>query len=439
MNHTSLKLTVPRRAVRHVLLPAVVALAAAAVVPAGASAQAVVITPGSSDPVLNWYDATSAAVNTAKFPAAGNTQIAASRTWAIAWGAADEAIAGLPKTLSPAARQVATTAALATAVHDTVLYLIPGGAEGLNSALQTTLKPIPQSAAKRAGKAAGRKAAQAILKARKGDGLDPAAINIPFTPPAPALGVWRPTPPANAPAVQAGQAAAKPFLLPDVVKTFVAPAPPAIDSPTDIADLQEVDRLGGVNSTERTEEQTTIAKFWSQTSVAGYTAILRGVILGAGRPIAPRVHLIRVFHEVTADTQIAIYGSKYKYLRWRPVTALRTDDGNPATPLDKTFTPLIATPAHPEYPSGHAGYAGAAEQVFRWFIGPKPRTPITAPSTALPGIFRTYDDWATPTQENVDARVWSGIHLRSTDVASVAFGKSVASAALKAAAKEAAG
>ena len=181
----------------------------------------------------------------------------------------------------------------------------------------------------------------------------------------------------------------------------------------------------------RTPQQTEVAKFWSQTSVNGYTQVLRTQITGASRPIAARVHDVALFHEVTTDAQIAIYASKYKYLRWRPITALRTDDGNPATPYDPTFTSLLATPAHPEYPSGHAGYAGAAETVLASLFGSRPKVPFTITSSALPGTYRNYDAWSTLTQENVDARVWSGIHLRSTDVASVAFGRAIAAEALK--------
>ena len=62
---------------------------------------------------------------------------------------------------------------------------------------------------------------------------------------------------------------------------------------------------------------------------------------------------------------------------------------------------------------------------------PRPKAPFTITSSALPGTYRNYDAWSTLTQENVDARVWSGIHLRSTDVASVAFGKAIAAEALK--------
>jgi hypothetical protein len=416
----------------HLLSPLLAALALATALAPAAHAQSLVPNP-SSDPVAVWFDATRQVIDQAGYPAAGNLQVTGSRTWAIAWGAADQAIAALPAGLTPAGREIATRAALSAAVHDALAELLPASKPIVDEARRRTLSPLPGSEAKEAGKAAGRKAAAAAVTARKGDGLDVSAVNPAFTPPAPALGVWQPTPPAFGPAVQAGQGAGKPFLVPDVATKLVAPAPPAIDSPTDIADLEEVDRVGSSSSTERTPEQTETARFWSQTSVNGFTQILRATILGAARPIAPRVKVVAVFNEVLVDTQIAIYASKYKYLRWRPVTALTTDDGNPATLYDPAFKPLLTTPSHPEYPSGHAGFAGAAEQALTTLVGPGPAKPITITSPALPGVYRTYGTWAQVTQDNIDARVWSGIHLRSTDVTSAAFGKSVAAAALKAA------
>jgi hypothetical protein len=191
-------------------------------------AQTLVPNP-SSDPVVNWYDASRAAVDIAKYPAAGNTQVTASRDWAIAWVAADNAIASLPEGLTPAGRDAATRAALSTAMFGALAQLVPQAVDVLREARKRTLVRIPGSKAKNVGKAAGRKAAAAELAARAGDGLDVAAVNAPFTPPPPDIGAWRPTPPAFASAVQAGQGSAKPFLIPDVATRFVAPAPAAID------------------------------------------------------------------------------------------------------------------------------------------------------------------------------------------------------------------
>jgi hypothetical protein len=411
------------------LLPVLFALALGAA-PA-AHAQSLAPNP-SSDPVALWFDATSQAVAQAGYPAAGNLQVTGSRTWAIAWGAADTAIASLPKTgLTPAGREVATRAALSAAVHDALVLLLPAAKPAADDARRRTLGPLPGGRAKALGKAAGSKAAAAAVAARKGDGLDVSAVNPPFTPPPAAIGVWRPTPPSFGVGVQSGQGKAKPFLIPDVATRFVAPEPPALDSPTTIADLQEIDRLGSLNSKERTPEQTDLARFWSQTSVNGFTQILRATIVGAERPVAPRVKVVAVFNEVVVDAQIAVYASKYKYLRWRPVTALTTDDKNPATPYDPKFVPFLSTPLHPEYPSGHTGFAGAAEQALKVLVGPRPAKPIVVTSPAAPGIYRTYSEWAQATQDNIDARVWEGIHLRSTDVIGAAFGRTVAAAALK--------
>lgn len=384
----------------------------------------------SSDPVITWYDATAVTVARTGWSTAGNTQIVASKAWAVAWGAADDAIAALPKDLSAKGRSAAETAALVTAVHFALVSLAPAQRADLSALRKTTLARIPDSAAKAAGRRAGLAAAKASLAARQGDGIDVSSINPPYTPPPVGLGVWQPTAPAFGGAVQSGQGKAKPWLVPDVVARFPADPPPAIDSPTTIADLQEIDRLGTAGSTERTDEQTLVARFWSQTSVAGFTSVLHGVLAGNRTPLPRRVHLVATFHKVTTDAQIAVYAAKYVYLRWRPITALRTDDGNPDTPYDPSFTPLINTPAHPEYPSGHTGYAGAAEEVLRTLVGPRPPKPIVAASTATPAGYRVYDDWSQVTQDNVDARVWEGIHLRSTDVSSVAYGKRIAAAAL---------
>jgi hypothetical protein len=105
----------------------------------------------------------------------------------------------------------------------------PGALRGSRGHGDQRARRIADSKAKNVGKAAGRKAAAAELAARAGDGLDVAAVNAPFTPPPPDIGAWRPTPPAFASAVQAGQGSAKPFLIPDVATRFVAPAPAAID------------------------------------------------------------------------------------------------------------------------------------------------------------------------------------------------------------------
>ncbi|WP_293986611.1 vanadium-dependent haloperoxidase, partial [Streptomyces sp.] len=152
------------------------------------------------------------------------------------------------------------------------------------------------------------------------------------------------------------------------------------------ADLAEVRAYGAVNSTVRTERQTETATFWFGSSLTLYTEPLRVAVARSQRSTSAQAALVALFHVAAVDTQIATSDTKYAYLRWRPVTAIRTGAIDP----DPGWSPLHITPAHPDYPSGHNTYAGAAET----------------------------------------ARVYSGIHTRSADEAGLVLGKRVAGHAL---------
>jgi hypothetical protein len=150
--------------------------------------------------------------------------------------------------------------------------------------------------------------------------------------------------------------------------------------------------------------------------------VLRQTISAADRSLAWQTRLVAAFNAIQIDQQIAIYDAKYTYVFWRPVTAIRTGTVDP----DASWTPLLATPSHPEYPSGHTGYAGTAETVLRALVGKAPLKPVTIASATLPGQPRTYSDWQTLTRETIDGRVWEGVHFRFSDEAGAAVGRAVA-------------
>jgi hypothetical protein len=266
--------------------------------------------------------------------------------------------------------------------------------------------------------AAGRAAAQRLLAERAGDGLDPASVNAAFPVPAPAPGVWQPTPPQYAPATQNGNRLARPFVLRSAAQ-FRPPAPPAIGSRRYQADLAEVAAYGAATSTVRTQAQTDTATFWLGSSLTLYTSILRAAVAESHGSTLDRTRLVALFHVAAVDTQIATSDAKYAYERWRPVTAIRADG-------DTTWLPLHDTPPHPDFPSGHNTYSGSAEGVLTGLAGPHPRQPYTIGSPTAPGVTRTYTDWHQPSLENVDARVWSGIHTRNADLAGIRLGDDVA-------------
>ncbi|MFI5925857.1 vanadium-dependent haloperoxidase [Micromonospora sp. NPDC051543] len=392
-----------------------VAMIAAAVLVTGLPAVPAAATT-TTDTALEWYDATAAAVATGTRP-----QVTNNRAWAISWLAAARATRTAP-TGNPRHYR---DAALASAVHTALSTLIPENAAALDTALRTTLDRIPDGRAKDRGTSTGRAEARSLLSQRAGDGLDPASVNPAYPNPVPGPGIWEPTPPGFSPAQQAGNRFARPFLL-DRPDRYRPGPPPALDSERYRADLAEVRAYGAVDSAVRTPQQTDLATFWLGSSLTLYTGILRAALAQSTGPVAGRASLVAIFHVALVDTQIATSDAKYAHLRWRPVTAIRSGAGG-----DPAWTPLHTTPAHPDYPSGHNTYSGAAEQVLTALLGPQARKPYTITSPSLPGATRTYRDWRRPTRENVDARVWSGIHTRTADEVGVHLGHDVAAHTLR--------
>jgi hypothetical protein len=132
-----------------------------------------------------------------------------------------------------------------------------------------------------------------------------------------------------------------------------------------------------------------------------------------------------------ADTGIACWDSKYRYLFWRPYTAIRNAnlDGNAATSADPAWTPLLATPGHPEYPSAHGCLTSAVTDVVANALGTQnidvTMWGATTGSSRL-DLSRQFDTVQQVQDQVVDARVWGGLHFRSSVVAGETLGNEVA-------------
>ncbi|MFD7280365.1 vanadium-dependent haloperoxidase [Streptomyces sp. NPDC059862] len=390
----------------------IVALGASAVLTAFAAVPQAAAADRTST-VLTWYDATAETLAAA----GASTQVTNSRTWAIAWLAAARATRSVPGGVDRAAYR---EAALAAAVHHTLVTLAPSRTEHLDTTLRQTLASLPDGEARDRGIAAGRREARLVLDSRQGDGLDPASVNAPYPVPAPAPGRWQPTPPAYAPATQYGNRLAKSFLLRTPSQFRLGP-PPVLDSRRYAADLAEVRAYGAADSTVRSAHQTETANFWLGSSLTLYTEPLRVALSRSLHATAEQARWIALFHVALVDTQVATSDSKYAHTRWRPVTAIRTGAIDP----DPNWTPLHTTPAHPDHPSGHTTYSGAAEAVLSALFGAR-TAPFDLTSPTAPGVRRTYTMWRQLSDENVEARILSGIHTRSADEAGIELGRQVA-------------
>jgi hypothetical protein len=390
---------------------------------AGLTVPAMALTVGSGGPAvasapraggrtvtLTWHDLTAQVVAAAAFP----EPVTQSRTWAVSWLAAARA------TRDERSR-THSSAALAQALHDTLVAQVPSQQAVLDSALASTLADLNPGRHKRHGIAEGKAAAARILSERAGDGLDTASVDIPFTPPAAAPGVFQLTPPVTRPAIRAGQGNARPFLL-HSNHQFDPGAPYSISSRRFAADLAEVRAIGRASS-PRTAEENEVALFWYPALNFAYVQVTRALVAASRHEsIGSLARFVAAFNVITTDAQIAIYAAKYKYLFWRPYTAITTG----AIEQDPTWTSFQVAPQHPEYPSGHGGQIGSQQGVLESLVGRRSPVPIALTSATAPGITRTYTEWATITREVIDARVWEGVHYRTSDVVGVQIGQRVA-------------
>ncbi|NYV78335.1 vanadium-dependent haloperoxidase, partial [Streptomyces sp. UH6] len=242
----------------------------------------------------------------------------------------------------------------------------------------------------------------------------------------PVPGIWRPTPPAFAPFSNAWLGRMRPLLLhsPDMFRPG-PPPPPA--SARYARDLDEVKAYGALDSTVRTPRQTDTARFFTELDIPG---ALADQAARRGLDIADTARLYAAAHAAQADGIVASWDAKLHYGTWRPITAIRLadQDGNPDTEPDTGWEPLLPTPAHPDYLSGHATTAGALTGTLTRLLGDD-RIDFTVRSVRG-GSTRHYEYAADYDRDVIDARVFAGIHTRTADIVGNRVGHRIADWAL---------
>ena len=86
--------------------------------------------------------------------------------------------------------------------------------------------------------------------------------------------------------------------------------------------------------------------------------------------------LTALLGQVETDAGVAVWGVKYQYNLWRPITAIQDcASWSPNfTTCDPTWFSLIATPPHPDYLAGHPAFSGAAATLLQAALGDVPFT-----------------------------------------------------------------
>jgi PAP2 superfamily len=327
---------------------------------------------------------------------------------------------GPPLDVAPGA---SVDAAVAAANRSTLTQLVPSQQTAIDAAYQAALAMLTDGPAKTTGIAAGEKAAAAILALRVDDGSAKGETYRPHTTP----GAYVPT----VIPVYSQWPQRKPWLMTSPSQYRPGP-PPTLASDLWERDYNEVKTIGGKGSTRRTADQTAIARFWESTMPTIYHGVVRSVAAVPGREVTQNARLFAAVTQGIDDAMIAIFDAKYHYNFWRPITAIRNGDidGNNATERVAAWVPFIDTPMHPEYPCAHCIVASTVGTVLQAEIGAGPTPVLTATSDTAMGATRSWTKISDFVQEVANARIYDGVHYRTSTEVGTAMGNEVGTLAV---------
>jgi hypothetical protein len=312
----------------------------------------------------------------------------------------------------------------------------PAGIARAEADYAAALALIPDGVAKTLGIQIGQAAAAAIVALRAADGSE-APLFDPNYPQGTEPGEFR-FPPGTNVAFGTNWGKVTPFILQHASQ--FRPGPPfKVTSKKYAADFNEIKRLGGdgiLTPSERTAEQTEIARFWLESSPLAWNRIARTVSADRGLALWENARLFGLLNLALADGYVGTADTKGYYNFWRPVTAvhLANADGNPDTVGDSAWTPLEPNYPNPDYDSGHSLEGGAAAEVFRQFFGTD-NISFKACSFTLPAgqrcmdpspVLRQYNSFSQAAEENALSRILVGLHFRDATEAGLKHGQKIA-------------
>ncbi|HTB95004.1 MAG TPA: vanadium-dependent haloperoxidase [Candidatus Sulfotelmatobacter sp.] len=398
------------------------------------------VSAAAPDTVLEWIGI----MNTTVL-AGGTNPLVSTRVVALVSASVFDAVNGIDQQFRPlhvrpdAPHNASERAAAVQAAYVILVDLYPAQSATLKTQHDASLAALASTEKAHsiaAGVAWGQTVADAIWAWRLTDGIAPApppflgVQSIVGT--QAAIGAWRPTPqglPNQLPGVSgAGPqfATMTPWVL-TRPSQFRLPPPPALNSPEYAADLDELFKMGVYSGSGRTQDQSDLALFWAGNTALYWNRIAAQLSVERGLSFTENAHLFALLNVTMADAGIACWDGKYRYVFWRPISAIR--DGFTPADSDPAWIPWLdffpgGTPAHPEYPSGHSTVSGSAAFILAAEFGEN--TAFSIDSETLPGKTRSFASFTDATTEIANARVFGGIHYRTSCVRGNMLGRTVA-------------
>jgi PAP2 superfamily len=311
-------------------------------------------------------------------------------------------------------------AAAVAAAHRVLVNYFPAQQTSLDAQFTSSLAAISDTSANiSAGMAVGEQAAQALISARLHDGL---LANVPYIPPV-GPGFWQRTPPAFAPPIAPWLGQMVPFTMTSATQFFPDEGPDALNSEVWIDDYNQVKALGALSSTVRTPQQTEIGLFWTEHTGQQYSRAFRNLATLKALDTSETARLMAMLWAGYADSVIGCWNAKFSFSFWRPVTAIQAGGGNPHLTGDPTWTPLAATPAHPEYPAAHGCVTGAVSTILAGYFGTQ-KVQFSVDSLVT-HTTHTYDSTSDLMEEVAAARIYAGFHYHHSVVEGRELGRKV--------------
>jgi hypothetical protein len=307
-------------------------------------------------------------------------------------------------------------AAAASAAANVLMQIVPNN--NVKATLTEYLAKIPDGAAKDRGIKLGEEVATKIVTMRADDGSAARNAYRPVTEP----GRYVPT----AFTVGFWATEAKPFVLGNA-KQFNPGPPPDLKSDTWARDYNEIKEVGEKYSAKRTPQQTETARLWLAAGPIAYHPIERQIAIAKNMSVVDSARFMAVLAVAEADAIQSVYASKWQYMFWRPMTAIRNGDidGNDATERDATWEPLDITPLHPEYPCAHCILSGAVTAAIEKMLGTTDIPEVTLSTPTAPGVTHHYTNLNALADEVSLARIYAGFHYRNSTVVGRQMGRQI--------------
>ncbi len=324
--------------------------------------------------------------------------------------------------MQPGDKAALPDAAAITAAYRVLSEHFPSAKGELDDGYAIAMAALPADARREAGRLIGERAAKAALAV---GGIDPKITQKPYKPNA-TPGLWVAT---DLPSIRPHFVAYFPWAIANV-DALRSPPPPALTSERWAKDYDEVKRLGGKKSEERTPHQSLMAQY---RILPDLSPALRRTADSAGRTHVQNARMYARVYMAIDDGVVAMSAAKLFYDTWRPITAIRNgaEDGNDATVPDPAWESFLPTPNFPEHPCGHCAYAGAVAEVMAAEDGPRPAGGIRVTSMSSPkAVVQILPSWAEWAQQVSDSRIYAGAHFRFANEAGEVIGRLAGKAVL---------